>query len=242
MRNYKQNTIKLLITLIAIFFGSVNVNAENCTYVEKAKLNDLASKIKTNYEVLEEDVIEEFIDPDTDDVSTFETVKVSFKISIYNITEDIYIVQHNQLTNEEITIFYKDTDNGVYTFITEDTENIIKYDYKIYSNIDSCSGEVLKSFNFTKPKMNLYAQYRMCQGLEEVSYCKLYITEDIKISESELEEKLVEYLSKEDKKETDEQDFKDVIKDNYIYVIIGVGIVVGTLGITVVIVKRRSAL
>ena len=242
IKQHHKKIIKTMFCLFAIFSCVIKVNATDCTYVEKAKLNQLASKVKTTYEIIEEEELEEFIDPDTDSISMLEIINTTFKISIYNITEDIYIIQHNGLTDEKTSIFNTATNNGVYTFTTSDTENIIKYTYQIYSNLNNCSGELLKTSSFTKPKMNLYAQYRMCQGLEEVPYCKSFITEEMKVSESELEEKLTEYLSntKVTSPQNEEEKFKEIIQDNYIYIIIGVGIVVGTLIVTIVIVKRSA--
>ena len=242
-RKQKSKVVKIFALFIAMFLGILKVEGAECTYTEKAKLNEIASKVKTNYEIVEEKVTEEFIDPDTLEKGTYETIKISFKIGIYNITKDLYITQTNSLTKESEDIFYENTKDGVYTFVSEDIENIIKYEYKIYSNLENCTGEILKNYSFTKPKINMYSQYRICQGLEDVPYCRKYITEEIKISESELASKLNEYL-KEEKPgtEPEEEGIKDFIKSNYGYIIAGVGIVAGTLGITIVIVKKRSAL
>ena len=244
-QKYQSKSLKILTLLAVLFLGVLKVNGAECTYIEKAKLNEIASKVKTNYEVIEETITEEFTDPDSDETGSYEIIKTSFKISIYNITKDLYITQNNGLTKESINVYYENTENGVYTFVSEDLENIIKYDYQIYSNLENCSGEILKSYSFTKPKVNLFSQYRICEGLENVPYCRLYITNEINISESELEEKIKDYLTKDKKIPVEEEEEKGIvefIKENYIYVIIGVVAVVGTLGTTIIIVKRRSAL
>ena len=235
---------KITIAIMAIFLSVIKVEGASCTYVEKAKLNETASKVKTNYEVIEEEIEQEYIDPDTGEKGTYKSIKTSFKISIYNLTEDLYVLENNSLTKEEKYIFYENTVNGIYSFVSEDIENIIKYDYKIYSNLENCTGDILKSYSFTKPKVNLYSQYRMCEGLEEVPYCRIYLTEDIKMSEAELEEALVKYISKKENKEKEnkEKGITEVIKENYIYIITGVVLVVGTAVVTIIIVKKRSAI
>lgn len=228
---------KILIAVLAIFFSAINVEAD-CTYVERAKLNEIASNIITNYEVVEENIIKEYVDPDFGLEGTYETIKTSFKINIYNINKEVYLIQKDNLTNESKYIFYNDTFDGVYTFISEDLENIIKYDYQVHSNITGCSGDTLKSYSFIKPKVNMFSQYRMCEGLEDVPYCKVYITEEININESDLEEKLAEYLSDKSDKKTED---KLQIKSNVVYVVLGVSAVIGTLG-AIIIVKKRSAI
>lgn len=242
--NRKRKVVKISFAIAAMFLCGINVQADTCSYVEKANLNETASKVKTNYEVIEEKKTEEFLDPDTLEVGTYETIKTTFKISIYNITKDLYITQNNNLTNELKTIIYEDTENGVYTFTTEDTENIIKYEYQIFSNLENCMGDILKTYSFLKPKENVYSQYRMCEGLEDIPYCKTYLTEDLNMSESELKDKINNYLTKdEDKTPTDnEEGIKEYLKENYVYVIAGAVLIVGTLITTVIIVKKRSAL
>lgn len=235
---------KVLIIMLASVFSILEVQAE-CSYKEKANLNEMASKVKTNYEVIEDKVTEEFTDPDSEETITKEIIKTKFKISIYNITKDLYINQKNSLTGETIDVDYENTKDGVYSFETDDIENIIKYDYQIYAGAENCSGNVLKSYSFTKPKINLFSQYRVCEGLDNVPYCRKYITEEIKLTEAELAGKLSEYLKtneEEPVKEEEEKGIIAVIKNNYEYVIIGVVVVSGALIITIYIVKKRSAL
>ncbi|NLL02469.1 MAG: hypothetical protein GX265_05580 [Mollicutes bacterium] len=235
---------RVLIIILTAFLGILDVQAE-CSYIEKANLNEMASKVKTNYEVIEEKVNEEFTDPDSEETIVKEIIKTKFKISIYNITKDLYISQKNSLTGETIDIYYENTKDGIYSFETNDIENIIKYDYQIYGGSENCAGNILKSYSFTKPKINLFSQYRICEGLESVPYCRKYITEEIKLTESELAEKLNGYIKTEEPKEEPneaENGIIEVIKNNYVYVIIGVVAISGALIITIYIVKKRSAL
>ncbi|MDD4187689.1 MAG: hypothetical protein PHX04_02870 [Bacilli bacterium] len=236
----------ILLSTFTLFIWTSNVSAD-CTYLEKAALNEVAAMVKTNYEVIEENVTEEFVDPDTQEVGTIETVKTTFKISIYNIVKDLYVVESNSFTNEDKNLYYEDTVDGVYSFISEDTGNIIKYEYNVYSNLESCSGDVLKSYSFIKPKINIFSQYSMCEGLDHVPYCKRYITEEVNVPEGSLNEEISKYVSDEKKEEKAEEvqsksGIKEILKENYIYIIIGVIGVSSITILSVVIVKKRSAL
>ncbi|MDD2505603.1 MAG: hypothetical protein PHF21_04995 [Bacilli bacterium] len=239
----KKTINKILIVVISLFLCGIKVEAA-CSYIDKANLNDQASKITTNYEVIEKKSQIEFVDPDTGEVSMREHINPSFKISIYNLSKDLYVVTNNSLTKEDKTIFYENGTNGVYSFETEDTVNIIKYTYNIYSNMEGCSGEILKSYSFTKPKINMYSQYSVCEGKEDIPYCQRYITEEIDVSESELLRKIQEY-QKTDEPTTEvsnQTGIKDVIENNYKNIILGVVLVTGAIVTTVLIVKKRSTI
>ncbi|MDD4795234.1 MAG: hypothetical protein PHG03_01575 [Bacilli bacterium] len=234
----------ILLGILSSFILMLDVKAD-CTYIEKANLNEIAAMVKTNYEVIEEDITEEFVDPDTGEVSNIEAVKTSFKISIYNIVKDLYVVESNSLTKEEKYLFYEDTTDGVYSFVSEDIKNIIKYEYNIYSNLESCPGNILKTYNFLKPKINMYSQYSMCVGLEHVPYCKRYITEEVSVPEVSLRDEISKYvLEEKNEKEEDEEKIriKEFIENNYIYIIVGVVVVSSITILSVVIIKKRSAL
>lgn len=234
----------ILLGILSSFILMLEVNAD-CTYIEKASLNEFAAMVKTNYEVIEENITEEFVDPDTGEVSTIEALKTSFKISIYNIVKDLYIVESNSLTKEDKYLFYEDTTDGVYSFISEDIENIIKYEYNIYSNLESCPGNILKTYNFIKPKINMYSQYSMCVGLEHVPYCKRYITEEVTVPEVSLRDEISKYVLEEKKQKEEEEEktkIKEFIENNYIYIIVGVVVVSSITILSVITIKKRSAL
>lgn len=234
----------ILLGILSSFILMLDVKAD-CTYIEKANLNEIAAMVKTNYEVIEESITEEFVDPDTGEVSTVEGIKTSFKISVYNIVKDLYVVESNSLTKEEKYLFYEDTTDGVYSFVSEDIKNIIKYEYNIYSNLESCPGNILKTYNFLKPKINMYSQYSMCVGLEHVPYCKRYITEEVSVPEVSLRDEISKYvLEEKNEKEEDEEKtrIKEFIENNYIYIIVGVVVVSSITILSVVIIKKRSAL
>ena len=241
-----KKTYKMLFTLIITLFCAINsVSAvkTTCTYEEKANLNDIASKVTSNYKLDEIKEEYEFENPDTGEKSIEERIKIKFKVSIYNILDDIYIIQSNSLNQEEVNIYYSETQNGVYTFETENTSDIIKYTYNIYSNVEGCRGEILKTLVFTKPKSNMFSQMEICEGLEDNPYCQNFIKEEFNLTEDEFYSK-IEALSEtkeKEKKEENKEGITDFLKDNYIYFIIGALVISGTV-IGFIIVKKRSAL
>lgn len=236
----------LFIVLITLFIGNAKVLAVStpCTYEEKANLNDIAGKITSNYKIDETKEPHEFTNPDTGEKMMGEQTNIKFMISIYNILDDVYIVQTNDFDSEEVNIFYDEATKGVYTFETDNTSDIIKYTYNIYSNLEGCRGEILKTFSFTKPKINMYSQYGLCKGLEDTNFCQKYITEELNLTENQLYEKVkaMQKTTVKAKKDKDNKEgISDFIIDNYIYFIIGTLVISGTV-VGYIIVRKRSAL
>lgn len=232
--------------VITLFISNIEAFSIStaCTYEEKANLNDIAGKITANYKIDEIKEKYEFTNPDTGEKSMEEQINIQFNVSIYNILDDVYIVQTNDFDSEEVSIYYDEATKGVYTFKTDNTSNIIKYTYNIYSNLEGCRGEILKTFVFTKPKINMYSQYGICKGLEDTDFCQKYITEELNLTENGLYEKIQAMQKttvKEKKEKNNKEGISDFIIDNYIYFIIGTIIISGTV-VGYIIVRKRSAL
>ncbi|MDD4705727.1 MAG: hypothetical protein PHS24_00735 [Bacilli bacterium] len=236
----------VFIIIVTLFIINIKVLAVSttCTYEEKANLNDIAGKIIANYKIDETKEKYEFTNPDTGEKSMEEQINIKFDISIYNILDDVYITQTNDFDNEEVNIYYDESTKGVYTFKTDNTTDIINYTYNIYSNLEGCRGEPLKTFSFTKPKINMYSQYGICKGLEDFDFCQKYITEELNLTESQLYEKVqaMQKTTEKAKKDKDNKEgISDFIIDNYIYFIIGTIVLSGTV-VGYIIVRKRSAL
>lgn len=233
---------KLSFIIFTLLILPIVASAEDvCTYKDKAGLNDIASNISINYEVIELEEEIKFNSPDTGEPLEGIRVKTIFKISIYNLTEDVFIIQSNDFDNKEEFIIYELSTNGVYTFETDDVENIIKYKFDVISALPGCFGDILKSYNFIKPKKNMYSQYAMCEGNENIPYCQEFITEEIPYSASEINE-LIDYRVDnviEATKVTDNNAFINFIKDYYLYIIIGFGLLALTITGYVIYLKRR---
>lgn len=234
-------SLQVIMTLL--FTIPVIVNAE-CTYQQKAELNEIAGKIKSNYEanVIKNEV--EVQNPDEADgvMMTVTKEDITFIIKLYNITENVYVTQSSDIETDYKDIYYADTENGIYTFTTKDIDNIIKYTFTVYSNNEGCSGDALKTIYLTKPKINLYYYYGLCKDLEDkIAYCKQFITEEMSVNEAGLIDAVYKYQNPvtDDQKKDSENQFMQFIKNNYIYILIGVGIAIGTATAIIIVRKRR---
>ena len=175
---------KIIVTtflLLLSFCMTLNVYAEDgtCTYKEKAELNKQAGSVEVSYD----------IEKNADGSS-------KFKISVYNITKDLYVTVTNDYDDTRLTIIPALTTNGSYTFEINDSTNIIKYSFVVSSFISGCSGD-LKKINLVKPKRNKYHDYNECKftDTEKYTYCEEWITKDITLSESQVLKKIEEQRS-----------------------------------------------
>lgn len=237
MKRY--NFIVLLICFLFLLMIT-NVNADTkCTDKEIAGLNKTAGLVKTNYEVEEKTKSLE----GTAYEQNATTTVYSFNITIYNLTKDIYAVINNESNYQSINVDSTNIDNGKYTFTTDDFTNVIKYQIEIYSSLENCSGKKLRTFYFTKPKLNPYASYGICLENPNVSYCKKFITKDVNVTEEQLIN-AIEALQTTTKETSSKKsnNFITFIKNYYLYLIIGVVVLGGIITVIIKIYKKRTAL
>jgi len=223
-----------------MFFGGIIVNA-SCTYQQRANLNETARNIRAAFEVNEKEVEVAGVDYITKEAFIFKELQPEFILNIYNITNDVLITQTNDHNRRTVDINYGMTTNGVYNTTITDFENIITYTFRVVSNLEGCRGDILRTFTITKPKLNYFVQYPICDGLENIPYCQRFITEEFSINLNELPERLEQYLD-EHNLGPDGEVKGNWFSKNWLYIAIGVVIVGGATGVTIFIVRKRRAI
>lgn len=172
---------KLFIIVLSIFsFFFITNDAfaeEKCSYKDRAELNKIAANVTATYEVKKDENNQTF-----------------FRISIYNITEKIYVNITNTLNPDSLVIVNPPmTTNGVYTFDVSDINTIITYTIVVRSSVSGCT-EDIRRFNFIKPKKNKFFDYEECKydDTAEYSYCSEWITSDFTLSDEDILTKIEE--------------------------------------------------
>jgi len=235
--------------ILAVLVLSINVYADTCKQEELSNLNKVANNIKVNYEIIANKVTVPKLDEDFETELEGEFAEITsekIKISVYNLDKDIYIIQTDDKSSEKKVINYVDTDNGTYSFETNDIYDYTKYQFAVYSNITTCDATLIKTINYTKPKLNINSEYQVCIENPTVPACQRYITQDTGVSEAQIVDYVNKYISNQEKTtavSATESKRNTENNNNYIvYCIIGGGIVI--VGITAYIVynKKRSAL
>lgn len=241
--------------LLAIIFLTPNLvrAASSCTYEQQAELNDIVANVKANYEPKEilngkaEAIYEE---PDENgNVPWVDFYSKGFEISILNITEDIYVRVTNNIDDEIRTFYYKDTKDGVGTFETKESDELVTYTIEVYANKYSCAGEEFRKFSITTPIYNEYSNFRECEGHEDFYYCQQYITSD-NIPVYDFAEQLEKYVKEKEQKQEEEgkknKSFFEKIKEFYnnnkliINIVGGVVIIIGVTTTAILVKKKRS--
>ena len=230
-----KNIVKLLLGVI--LFSSVNVYAATCTGADLQKVSKAANGIKTNYTINEGKVKEN---------SAEYEVFPSIDFSIYNITSDVFLKITNDFNQDETIVTYSMTNNGKYSFSTDEMFEKRTYYIEVFSNLDSCKADSIKSITLKKPYYNPNSAYAICIENPNVPMCQTYITEDTGVSEQYIDAKVKEYLNKNNittTKKGDNDNNGNFFTNNWkTLAISGGGIVVLLIGGYIIISKKRSAL
>ena len=152
-----------------------------CAFNDRAEINNLAYAVTAGYEFV-----------------TDANGKVSFNLSVYNITGSIYVVIKSDVKRaEEVIIFPAQTRGGTYTWNVTDLNSIINYTITVRSTKPGCIGNY-RTLTLTKPKKNKYYGSQACSyaGLEEFYYCTEWISQDFNLTEQQIEEKIKNELAK----------------------------------------------
>lgn len=245
--------IKAVILCLAALFNMMNVDAASkCSYEKQVELNKTASGVKMTYE--EADGV---VDPSEyvplegfEDDPNAQLHYTYFKISLVNITEDIYVKVENSITEDVKFIEYKDTTNGTFTFDLNNIGNVTMFKYTIYSSTKTdCSNEILIKGTMTTPMYNRYHTDQKCEKIPDFSMCQKYVMTDF--TYEDFRKKVDSYIEKqnkkEDKKEKKENEkflnnITNFIKDNKIWFITGGGVlIVGGVVTSVIVIKKRRS-
>lgn len=210
--------------VIILSLSYINVQAEEdttCSYASKAALSKAAYNVEHNYTIKKD-----------------ESGRYYVEISIYNITDEIYIIITNESTHEDTQVLSTMTKGNTYTF--QDIENVSINNYTIHvrSFKYGCSDE-LRKFTITKPRYNDLSELDICKENEMIdySYCQTWVNKYFTETREEIIEKLNHRYEKEKptittkciKCENEKINNQKLKKANNIRLAIIIGLIVGIL-------------
>lgn len=238
---------KLFLVFVISLFFCANVSATSqCSNEEQAKLNKMVANVKATYEegegVLD---TEEYPLPDeilsAENPEDYSSTYNFFKISITNITDNIYVVVTNDYDDSKYTFSSSNTNNGVALFNWELINQVTTFTIKVYASSNtSCADELYKTLYLTTPRFNEYYFYEACSEAPDFEMCQKYVTfKDVDLDT--FLTKLDKYLSKNNKK-ADEETKENFFEKNKIEIIIGGAVLIAAIGVgTFVVIKRRRS-
>lgn len=225
---------KIVTLLLMLILIVVPVKAEECSYTAKADAMKKAANVKVDYEVVEE----------KQEYEEGSTTNEYFKITILNISKEIYVEVSNDVNNQSRTYTYDDTDNGIITFNWEENEVKTNFTIKVYaSDYSNCKGDLLKTIKFTTPHYNDFYNRAICADMTDFYLCQKYISTD-NVDESMFISKIDSFKKGEINNEGEEQPNKKEEKGFfakykwYIIGTLGVVIVVATT-LTIIDIKKQ---
>lgn len=242
----KKRLMGAVLGLALLCVPNIVIAASSCSYSEQAELNEIAANVKTNYEVI--DIYKgKSTNPDAYNQPEVDVYVKGLKVNILNVTDDIYISLTNTNTNEVKNYTSSDAVNGVITFEHADVEQMYTYKIDIYANKYSCTGELIRTYDFITPLYNFYSGLEICSTYPDFYYCQEFLTTENNISYDEFLEKIEELREEEPEEEKEKEKsfgekLKEFYKNNEITIlIIGGIIVVGGITTTVILVKKRRS-
>ncbi len=226
-----------ILSLLCFLFIPTIHAASTCDYETQVQLKKEAANVNGVYEAGWYGT-GEFEDSEIEGHEPIEITAPEVHVNIYNITEDLYVVIKDNLTNSEAVYYYEDTDNGTLSWIREDIDNIVEYEVKVYSNHPDCTGEEIYKFNLKTPKYNKLSYEYYCVDQNDY-YCQEFITQDVTIPAEEIQRIY------EERKESQQTIIEEESKDNFfkkyfIYIIIGIVTLIGVAAIVMFIRKQRN--
>lgn len=236
----------LSVLIVFLLLGFINVDAAACKANEKTKLDEAANKVKIGYDevMTKKTITRNSLDLEGQPFEgAYEVTEESLKITVYGISNDIFIIMTSDENDEEVVINNENSTDGKYSFVNENITDLVNYKFDIYSNVESCDTTLLKTVNFTKPFLNPNARYEACVDNQNVPFCQKYITKLFNIPEEELVDSITKYLNGELEVEDPTEEGKNNKKNNYlIYGAIGGSTLIVFAIAYIMISKRRGAL
>ncbi len=246
----KSRLKKLFLLAILLLIPNLTKAESSCSYSEQAEINNIVANVKATYEVtdiyggktLNIDYPDEF-----GNIPEIDYYIKGFNFSILNITDDIYVRVTNNYDKAELIFRNSDATDGVVTFQTKNTDQLITYTIEVYANKYSCVGEVFRKFTITTPIYNSFSELDVCSRYPEFYYCQEFISSDQVTFDTfftnleKYEESLKEKEETEQKKTILEK-LKEFYQNNAATInIVGSVIVVVGVATTVILVKRRRS-
>ena len=151
------------------------------------------------------------------------------KVTFTGLPDDMYLVV---------------TNDGKIEFVEEETMDIRTYDVKVISDVETCQGSVFREFTFKLPRSNEFYKTVFCMQNESLDICAPFIYEDdIDVMTEKYNAAQKDVIEKNKKEQTKQQEetketFMDTVKKNYVWIIVGV-IVVIAIVVGALVIRRR---
>ena len=231
MEKIKKGTAWIILFVMILIPKLTNAASSKCSSEEQIQLQKDALGVQMNYEAGMFGTGEYEVSEGDTEETEIEVPKV--KVSLYNLTESVYVKVTGSDIGEQI-YYYEDMDDGEISWFREDLSEIVNYEVKVYSNMANCEDEEYRNFTVVTPMINENHYQPYCNDVNEY-YCDEFVTQKINLTDKE-----IELLAEEEKKNKEEKPQEEQKKD-YTYAIwIGIGFLVVVMVAAIVIIIRKQ--
>lgn len=234
--------IKFFIFSIVSFILFTLTSYAECSTDELISLQRAASLIKTGYTY-----------KDVENPTMLNDKSVEFTLSIYNLSDEVYIDVYGIFGIPKKTFTSQDTSNGTIniTNLSALTQN--EYNIYIRSNNPNCHGRLMINKKIITPKYNEYSASYECKEYPDFKLCQKFNNSNIDYDDflnqlddyiNDLEEEKNNDNKNENKKE-EKKSFVNLIKDIYkenkktIFLVISIIIIVILIILISIVIRKR---
>ena len=203
--------IILLFSILTFSFGLNNLSAE---------CNDVASEAL-------------LVRAETINIDSSEEITV--RIDVSGLTEGMYAIVINDYNDTKNTYNYSDTEEGKFSFYTDNVNKKINYVIKVYNVDTTCSVEPLNTLSVKTDKFNSYSMNDDCRNPYGIELCGAFY--DVgNMTYEEFNEKVSALVEEESKPFS--KKLGSFIAKYYLYILIPFLIIVGIYVVRIIILKR----
>ena len=228
----RKNIKLLLISMLFCLVFMPNAKALSCSNKDANDLVSYASYVKAKYDIVDNSKRKKATA--NGQTKNFIVPNFTFNITVYNVTDNIYLEIKNDVDDEVITVYNKDTKNNTYTFSNHDFGQIYNYTISILSNNPSCKGEQIRSINLKKPKYNAFSEYDECKG-SKLSICQKFINTNKNITIDEFSQTV-----NIDNNETEKWKITDFLSKYKVRIILGLLLISILVALLLIIIIRKK--
>ncbi len=229
-----KRVLTILILASIILINEIHAECDDKT---KLEINTAASNVTVNLKMIKKVIdLEGNVHPEIDEQMAFITGSgytraMYVYLNAANINDKIYLRITSKDDNIDEVVDTSNSLDGSWEYQVPDVSEIRNYEIKIYSNVDSCANEELRTINIKSPMYNLYSESRLCEN-SDAYYCQEYITTPIDMDVVDLM-----WEKEETSKNKEEQNNAETNNKNIVFYI-GTGIVIVlAISLIVIIIK-----
>lgn len=174
-----------------------------------------------------------FVKSEVFNIDTGEDTNV--RIDVSGLTENLYVVVMNDYNDVKRTYYYADSEEGNFSFYTDNVNRNINYVIRVYSVDSTCSTEPLNTISVKTPRFNPYSINDVCHTSYYIELCDaFYDIGDMTIDE--FNEKVASIVEEESKPFS--KKLGEFISKYYLYVLIPFLLIVSIYIVRIIILKR----